>query len=127
MSSPTNGTLNGNADVEKRDPSEIKPVIPQSFIKKFVRRLYGMEVIDFTELNSYDDRNYHIHVDTDINNTYIETINPSGYVLKVLNSGDSKDPAIIGKVLFNNFASSVQIHLTRSIFFYWLHACLCPR
>lgn len=96
MSSPINGTLNGNADVEKRDPSEIKPVIPQSFIKKIVRRLYGMEVLDFTELNSYDDRNYHIHVDTDINNTYIEAINPSGYVLKVLNSGDSKDPAIIG-------------------------------
>ncbi|XP_071167693.1 hydroxylysine kinase-like [Mytilus edulis] len=95
MSSSINGTLNGNADVEKRDPSEIKPVIPQSFIKKIVRRLYGMEVLDFTELNSYDDRNYHIHVDTDINNTYIEAINPSGYVLKVLNSGDSKDPAII--------------------------------
>ncbi|CAC5381444.1 AGPHD1 [Mytilus coruscus] len=95
MSSPANGTLNGNVDAEKRDPSEIKPVIPQSFIKDIVHRLYGMEVIDFIELNSYDDRNYHIHVDKSINNTYIDDIHPPGYVLKVLNSGDSKDPAII--------------------------------
>ena len=92
---------NGNPEniPDKRDPAEQKPKISQTFLKDVVLRLYGMEVVDWKELNSYDDRNYHIKIHPTINNKYIDKCNPLGYVLKVLNSADSKTPIVIGKII----------------------------
>lgn len=81
---------------DKRDPSQEKPMIPEDFIKDIVLRLYGINVIGWKELNAYDDKNYHIQIDPSINNNkYIDRLHQPGYVLKVLNSNDSKNPAII--------------------------------
>ena len=85
---------------EKRDPSQEKPMIPKDFIKDIVLRLYGINVIGWKELNSYDDKNYHIQIDPNINNNkYIDRLHQPGYVLKVLNSNDSKNPVMIGNML----------------------------
>lgn len=86
------------SETERRDPSESKPVIPDAYIRELVTRLYGMTVTEWTELNSYDDKNYHIHVEQQFENPHIDAISEKGYVLKILNSQDSKCPAIIGRL-----------------------------
>ncbi|CAG2229684.1 AGPHD1 [Mytilus edulis] len=72
-----------------------KPLIPNYFISDFALKFYGMNVLKFEELNSFDDRNYHITVDPVIKNAYIKDFNKTGYVLKVLNLKDSKTPGLI--------------------------------
>ncbi|XP_071167689.1 hydroxylysine kinase-like [Mytilus edulis] len=72
-----------------------KPLIPNNFISDFALKFYGMNVLKFEELNSFDDRNYHITVDPVIKNAYIKDFNKTGYVLKVLNLEDSKIPGLI--------------------------------
>ncbi|XP_063435669.1 hydroxylysine kinase-like [Mytilus trossulus] len=72
-----------------------RPLIPNNFIRDFALKLYGMDVLKFEELDSFEDRNYHIIVDPVINNAYIEDFSKTGYVLKVLNLKDSKTSGFI--------------------------------
>ena len=90
--------------LERRDPSKYKPVVPESYVEDVALRLYGMKVVDWNEMNSFYDRHYHIFVDSTINNKFIKAKHPLGYVLKILNSLDSKSPGIIG-----NFKLSLDI------------------
>ena len=48
-------------------------------------------MVSIKELNSYDDRNFHVTVDMDaISNPHIKEASSHGYVFKMLNSMDSK-------------------------------------
>ncbi len=41
---------------------QIKPHVPNHVIHQLVQNLYNLEVISVKELNSYDDKNFHIMV-----------------------------------------------------------------
>ncbi|XP_060063945.1 hydroxylysine kinase-like [Ylistrum balloti] len=73
----------------------IKPVIPEGAVEDLVRKVYGLDVKSCKELNSYDDRNYHVTVHDSSNNTHIPEVWKDGYILKILNSMDSKRPVIV--------------------------------
>lgn len=76
------------------NPGEkVQPDVSKEEAGRLLQRLYGMSAISVDELSSYDDKNFHIHVDTsnDVN------LSENGYVLKILNSLDSKFPEAIGK------------------------------
>ncbi|XP_033757639.1 hydroxylysine kinase-like [Pecten maximus] len=73
----------------------IKPVIPEGAVEEIVRNIYGLDVVSFVELISYNDRNYHVIVHDQSKNSYIPEVWKHGYVLKILNSMDSKCPSIV--------------------------------
>jgi hypothetical protein len=77
------------------NPGEsIQPKLGEQEARHLVRRLYGMSAIKVVELNSYDDKNFHILVDTATSGDV--KWSEDGYVLKILNSLDSKFPEAIG-------------------------------
>jgi hypothetical protein len=41
---------------------QIKPYVPNEVVHQLVLKLYNLEVISIKELNSYDDKNFHIMV-----------------------------------------------------------------
>ncbi|XP_069139819.1 hydroxylysine kinase-like [Argopecten irradians] len=73
----------------------IKPLIPEGVVEDLVKNIYGLDVIRFKELNSYDDRNYHVTVHDQSRNPHIPKVWEDGYILKILNSMDSKRPVIV--------------------------------
>lgn len=81
----------------------VRPMISSRVAVGLVERLYGLEVLSISELNSYYDHNFLVKIDPQSKrNPFVEDIWPHGYVLKVLNSTDSTDAceARIGIVLF---------------------------
>lgn len=44
--------------------SKIRPMVNEGEAIRFAERLYGISTRDITELVSYDDRNFLLHVDT---------------------------------------------------------------
>ena len=74
----------------------VRPDIDDAQVRALVRDLYGLHVLSSTELNSYDDRNFHIYAQQISENPNLKSVSSSGYVLKVLNSLDSKFEAAIG-------------------------------
>ena len=69
----------------------IRPILSKEYARKIVTSVFGLNVITIKEYNSYDDRNFHVIVDDKLwDNPYIKHIRPEGYMLKVLNSMDSK-------------------------------------
>ncbi|XP_055325804.1 hydroxylysine kinase-like, partial [Sitodiplosis mosellana] len=70
--------------------SKIKPQISEEEAVRLAERLYGISTRDISELVSYDDKNFLIHVDTNIKNPIIPNAWPHGYVLKIVNSLDTK-------------------------------------
>ncbi|XP_030384593.1 hydroxylysine kinase [Scaptodrosophila lebanonensis] len=75
--------------------SDIKPKIKPEDVETLVRRLYGITISEIKELISYDDRNYFIKEDSNVKNPLIVAHCPQGYVLKVVNSLDSKKEDIV--------------------------------
>lgn len=75
---------------------KVQPDVSKEEAGRLLKRLYGMSAIKVEELSSYDDKNFHIHVDTssEVN------LSENGYVLKILNSLDSKFPEAIGRGLY---------------------------
>ncbi|XP_051175073.1 hydroxylysine kinase [Leptopilina boulardi] len=74
----------------------IKPMINQETAIDIVKRVYGLNVIKIIELNAYDDKNYHILCETKkFNNQHINKISDDGYILKIVNSLDSKKINVI--------------------------------
>lgn len=76
----------------------IKPFVPQKHLPHLIKTLYGLTVESCEELDSYDDRNYHVTVTDQSENPYISHPSPDGYVLKILNKMQSKNPLLVGKV-----------------------------
>ena len=74
----------------------IKPCMDKNIAINWAQKIYGLKAINVKEFNSYDDRNYYFHVDpdADIGNEHLRKsdISPDGYILKVTNILDSKDP-----------------------------------
>lgn len=81
----------------------IRPMISVKVASQLVQNLYGLTAKSVKEMNSYDDRNFFVSVEQDPkhNNHFIEEISPQGYVLKILNSMDSRKHHHIGNVVLN--------------------------
>eukprot|EP00105_Crassostrea_gigas_P023380 XP_011443186.1 PREDICTED: hydroxylysine kinase-like [Crassostrea gigas] len=73
----------------------IKPFVPMKHIPHLVKSLYGLNVESCKELDSYDDKNYHVIVTGQSKNPYIKHPEEDGYVLKILNKMQSKNPLFV--------------------------------
>ncbi|XP_011443139.3 hydroxylysine kinase [Magallana gigas] len=73
----------------------IKPVVPMKHIPHLIKSLYGLTVESCKELDSYDDKNYHVVVTGQSENPYIKHPEENGYVLKILNKMQSKNPLFV--------------------------------
>ncbi|XP_042884906.1 hydroxylysine kinase-like [Penaeus japonicus] len=73
----------------------IRPMLKKADVPALVAKVYGLSVVSVKELNSYDDKNYLIQVQSKINNTHMTDLCPHGYVVKVTNSLDSKNTNLI--------------------------------
>ena len=68
----------------------IKPMMTKESASEILEKVYGLKASKITELNSYDDKNYHVLCnENEYNNPYITEISNDGYVLKIINSLDS--------------------------------------
>ncbi|KAL8558001.1 hypothetical protein ACOMHN_063742 [Nucella lapillus] len=76
-----------------------RPRLSTDTVHVLVGDLYGLKVLTCRELDSYDDRNFHVRVDEDLTSVHNEHLQeglwPHGYVLKVLNSLDSQKPEVV--------------------------------
>lgn len=73
----------------------IKPVMEEENAKALALKLFGLTVTSIKELNSYDDRNFLIQVESDSTNPHITAGRADGYVLKVTNTLDSKNAGVM--------------------------------
>ncbi|XP_049881066.1 hydroxylysine kinase [Pectinophora gossypiella] len=73
----------------------IRPEIDHEGVKLLAERLYGISVLELTELNGYDDKNYKIIEDPNVKNPLITNHSPNGYVLKIMNSMDSQNVDVV--------------------------------
>lgn len=73
----------------------IRPQIDEEGVKLLAERLYGISVLELTELNGYDDRNFKITEDPNIKNPLITNHCEHGYVLKIMNSMDSQNLSLV--------------------------------
>lgn len=74
----------------------IKPILTLENAIGIVEKLYGLSVSKITELNAYDDKNYHIICNQqEFTNPHITEVSQDGYVLKIINSLDSKNTIMI--------------------------------
>lgn len=96
----------------------IKPIVTEDSVRALAERLYGISCLELKELNSYDDKNYHITEDKNMKNPIIPVHCPFGYVLKIINSLDSQ------KLSFIEAQTEALIFLSKSflIFFYYFHS-----
>ena len=84
------------ADQRFLEPGKvIRPIIDHEGVKLLVERLYGISVLELTELNGYDDKNYKIIEDPNVKNPLITNHCPHGYVLKIMNSMDSENVTVV--------------------------------
>ncbi|KAL7046446.1 hypothetical protein ACKWTF_002573 [Chironomus riparius] len=74
--------------------TRIKPKLDADTAKIILQKTYGVKVLEICELNSYDDKNFLVFADKNIKNRHINFC-ADGYVLKILNSFDSKKIAFI--------------------------------
>ncbi|KAK6186015.1 hypothetical protein SNE40_008134 [Patella caerulea] len=74
----------------------LKPKLDIEDIKRLVLKVYGLKVLSVENLDSYDDKNYHIGVDETINgNSNITRTDRHGYTLKILNTVSSQKTSAI--------------------------------
>lgn len=85
---------------------DIKPIITMKEIKQLVYDLYGFKVLKIAELTGYDDKNYYLILENNaLRNPHVDNLNNEGYVIKIINSLDSKKPQ------FFDGQSAVLLHL----------------
>ncbi|XP_033341414.2 hydroxylysine kinase [Megalopta genalis] len=73
----------------------IQPPGSEQIVSDLLEKLYSLKVTRITVLNSYDDRNYHIICENLHKNPHIDSVSKDGYVLKIINSLDSKNSRVI--------------------------------
>jgi len=73
----------------------IRPPITEETVISLLERLYGMKATSVRELNAYDDRNYHVLCEETHTNPHVASPEKTGYVLKVINSLDSRKTGVI--------------------------------
>ena len=76
--------------------NNMKPVgLTKFHIEEILGRLYNLRLQIVTEMNSYDDRNYHVTVEP--MTLCSDASYQDGFVFKVLNLAESRQPDIAGK------------------------------
>jgi len=91
------------------EPGEIiKPQVSLEDAKELLLKLYGLISIKVKEFNSYDDRNFFFKVDTNTSNPHLSSTWPHGYILKVTNKGDSRDPG------FSDAQNEMILHMAEA-------------
>lgn len=73
----------------------IRPPVTEEMAVALLERLYGMRTTSVRELDAYDDRNYHVLCDETHANPHVTSTEKAGYVLKVINSLDSRKTDVI--------------------------------
>ncbi|XP_047371480.1 hydroxylysine kinase isoform X2 [Vespa velutina] len=73
----------------------IRPNMNKETVIDLLSKIYGLTAMDIKELNAYDDKNYHVHCKESHENPYISEISEHGYVLKIINSLDSRNTHVI--------------------------------
>lgn len=89
---------------------ESRPALSTDDVIDVLATFYGLRVTQQTTLNSYDDVNIHVHVENNADSKFISDVAKDGYVLKVLNSVDSKKTSFIGN--FKTYCS-LRVSLIR--------------
>ncbi|KAK7108228.1 hydroxylysine kinase-like [Littorina saxatilis] len=85
---------NSATEVVIQQPGEvIVPEVADGIVEKIAEEIYGLKVVKCVQLNGYNDKNYHIRVTTS-SNPHLTSENPEGYVMKVVNTMDTKRPEI---------------------------------
>lgn len=76
---------------------QIKPLVDVEIAKHLLAKRYGFRVARIVELDAYDDRNYHVLCLQEPNSENPHEPRPAeaGYVLKIVNSLDSKDTGFV--------------------------------
>jgi len=78
----------------------IRPTVDCATAVRLVESLYGLAVLEVHQLDSYDDRNFHVRVSTDRHsNPHVQQVSHHGYVLKIMNSIDSRRPHVGAYIL----------------------------
>lgn len=91
------------------EPGEIiKPQLTLDEAKDLLQRLYGLTSTKVKEFNSYDDRNFFFKVESTTTNPHISSVWQDGYILKVTNRVDSKDPS------FSDAQNQMILHIAAS-------------
>jgi len=87
-----------DVDINANKPTpgqSIRPPLDCAKAVQLVESLYGFRVLDVSQLDSYDDRNFHVRVSADQHlNPHVDQVSPHGYVLKITNSKDSLRPHV---------------------------------
>lgn len=78
----------------------VRPILSLEDVEQIVKRYYGLRVVKISELNGYDDKNYHIHVEKTNRKCTMEE-----YIFKVVNIMDSEKEALF------EAQSALLIHL----------------
>ncbi|XP_011138439.1 hydroxylysine kinase [Harpegnathos saltator] len=73
----------------------IRPPVTEEIAAGLLERLYGMRATSVRELDAYDDRNYHVLCEETHANPHVASPEKAGYVLKVINSLDSRKTGVI--------------------------------
>lgn len=73
----------------------IRPPVTTEVAVALLERLYGLHATSVRELDAYDDRNYHVLCEELRANPHMISPAKDGYVLKVINSLDSRKTGII--------------------------------
>lgn len=94
--------------------SDVRPKVEPEDVESLLRRLYGITISEVKEIVAYDDRNFFVKEDSNVKNPLIVTHCPHGYVLKILNSLDSK------KEDFVDAQNQMLLYLGK-------HSVKCPR
>ncbi|XP_001356896.2 hydroxylysine kinase [Drosophila pseudoobscura] len=98
------GSIKGNDSVQAKDQtdssvlkpgSDVRPKVEPEDVENLLRRLYGITVSEVKEILAYDDRNFLIHEDSNVKNPLIVSHCPHGYILKIMNSLDSKKEDVV--------------------------------
>ncbi|XP_076245175.1 hydroxylysine kinase [Calliopsis andreniformis] len=82
-------------DVLLTPGQRIRPPGSKQIASDLLSKLYGLKATSISELNAYDDRNYHVICEEMHKNPHITTVSKHGYVLKIVNSLDSKKVRVI--------------------------------
>ncbi|XP_076279380.1 hydroxylysine kinase-like isoform X3 [Lasioglossum baleicum] len=73
----------------------IRPPGSEHIVSVLLEKLYGLKVTKITELNAYDDRNFYIICENLHKNPHIDSVSEDGYVLKIVNSLDSRKSHVV--------------------------------
>ncbi|KAK2582677.1 hypothetical protein KPH14_004951 [Odynerus spinipes] len=84
-----------NNDTLLSPGQRIRPHATIETASDLLEKIYGLTAVNIYELNAYDDKNYHVYCKKSEENPHIPIINEHGYVLKIINSLDSRKTDVI--------------------------------